>query len=50
MATLAHTRPAPRPRDRAYSPLPHPSWLHGEQRPQPDSALTARDFWERLGL
>jgi hypothetical protein len=38
---------------RNIAPLPHPSWIHGS-RPAGDSAgaeaLTAQQFWERLGI
>ena len=30
--------------------LPHPSWRLSGEAPQPKSALSADDFWKRLGI
>jgi hypothetical protein len=34
---------------RPIPPLPHPSWLYGSER-RGNERISARDFWERIGL
>jgi hypothetical protein len=34
---------------RPIPPLPHPSWLYGPERGRAER-ISARDFWERIGL
>ena len=41
----------PRKARRVNAPLPHPSWRHGEPLPrEKPKALSAEEFWERLGI
>jgi len=36
---------------RNIPPLPHPSWIHGSRsNDEGPRALTAQQFWERLGI
>ena len=38
------------PADRAYIPLPHPTWSGEASAAQLAQPLAAADFWTRLGL
>ena len=48
-STRASLVPALRGGPRSVPPLPHPSWLYGAER-RGSERISARDFWERIGL
>ncbi len=40
----------PRKARRVTAPLPHPSWRHVEPPRAKRKAISAEEFWKRLGL